>query len=80
MARKIIKVVFAGEGDTIPTKLNKNFASYAALMRKLEIGQTVTVAVYNRDKVLGDMLQGYGDVTRRTLTGYTVPRVLRHDY
>lgn len=80
MARKIIKVVFADDGDVIPKHLDKNFASYAALMRKLDVGQTVTVAVYEREKTLGDMLMGYGTVTRRTLTGYTVPRRLHTEY
>lgn len=79
MATKRIKVVVAGEGE-IPKRLQKVFPSYAAVMRRLALGQTVTVAVYERSRELGDMLMGYGQVTRRTYTGYTVPKTLRHEY
>ena len=75
---KRIKVVHAEGG--IPKNLEKVFPSYAALMRKMKIGTEVTVAVYERDKVLGDMLMGYGYVERISLTSYTTPRRLMHDY
>lgn len=78
MARKIIKVVVPGEET--PTRLDKNFASFAALVRKLTVGQTVTVAVYERETGIDDVLMGYGTVTRTTLSKYTVPKKLNPEY
>jgi len=71
---KRIRVVHA-EGD-IPDRLKKVFPSYAALMRRMEIGATVTVSVSERIDG-NDMLLGYDTVERTKRMGYTKLRQLQ---
>ena len=61
--------------EDLPKKLLKQFSSYAAVMRALEVGQTALIRVQEGS---GDFWihMGYGEVTRDSLTGYTCPRRL----
>jgi len=65
--------------EAIPKPLQKKFASYSAVVRRLEVGQTVMVRVLEGS---GDfwVFMGYGEVTRNSLTGYTCPRRLMPEY
>lgn len=65
--------------EDLPKKLLKQFSSYAAVMRALEVGQTALLRV---EEGSGDFWihMGYGEVTRDSLTSYTCPRRLMHDY
>jgi hypothetical protein len=63
--------------DILARFKDKEFASYAAIVKQLQVGESVIVAVH--DEKLG-ICMGFGEVKRETETSYFQPRMLQSEY